>query len=505
MDIRFSNIGNDALFNLKGTDASKNREDILLFDSNDVSVVSTKGVAVERGSGGNPEGVKHTVKKGENLSVIAKKYGITVKQLQKANNITGENIQEGKSLIIPNIKEYTVKGGDTLSQIAQRNGITVKQITDINKGLSSKNLQKGQKILLPVPEPAPKTETPKTEVKADKKQETKSDVKTHTVKYGDTLSQIAEKNGVTMAELMDANPNLTADIKVGDKIIIPKPQPKPEVKAQTKPEAKSDVTKKEDKVQEKSSEKQGGRSVYTVKSGDTAGKISREYGIPLAVLARANKISPENINKLKIGQKLVIPELYSNVIGLKESSFNTADSNYAGVRLTSAINTALNNSRYQNDPAAMEFFKRLAFMESSFDLNAKSGQFVGLYQIGKSMCKDVKIQYSNISGNPSLQQKTIEKFLETEGARYIKHFGLDKFIGKKIKLYISVNGKTPRYETVEITAAGLFAGMHLIGIGGLVDTLKNGKIVKDDNGTSAGFYLRMMQDVKSKAITDLLS
>jgi LysM repeat protein len=54
---------------------------------------------------------------------------------------------------------------------------------------------------------------------------------THTVKSGDTLSKIAQANGITLAQLLEANPRFKAkpnSIKVGDKIVIPdSPQPAP--------------------------------------------------------------------------------------------------------------------------------------------------------------------------------------------------------------------------------------------------------------------------------------
>ena len=43
----------------------------------------------------------HTVKKGESLSRIANKYGVTVAALKSANGLKGDNIQPGQKLKIP--------------------------------------------------------------------------------------------------------------------------------------------------------------------------------------------------------------------------------------------------------------------------------------------------------------------------------------------------------------------------------------------------------------------
>ena len=43
----------------------------------------------------------HTVKSGENLTAIAKKYGTTVAELKKSNGLSGDNIQPGQKLKLP--------------------------------------------------------------------------------------------------------------------------------------------------------------------------------------------------------------------------------------------------------------------------------------------------------------------------------------------------------------------------------------------------------------------
>ena len=53
---------------------------------------------------------------------------------------------------------------------------------------------------------------------------------THTITSGDTLSQLAKKYGVTVADIKKAN-NLKGDkIKIGQKLKIPAPKPKTEGK-----------------------------------------------------------------------------------------------------------------------------------------------------------------------------------------------------------------------------------------------------------------------------------
>ncbi len=44
---------------------------------------------------------RHKVRRGENLTKIAKRYGVTVNQIKRANNLTGDAIQVGQRLVIP--------------------------------------------------------------------------------------------------------------------------------------------------------------------------------------------------------------------------------------------------------------------------------------------------------------------------------------------------------------------------------------------------------------------
>lgn len=90
----------------------------------------------------------YTVKKGDNLNSIANKYGVTVSDIKKANNLSSNTIKIDQKLIIPNLKEYTVKSGDSLWKISNKYNTTVNKIKNINN-LSSDKLSVGQKLLIP--------------------------------------------------------------------------------------------------------------------------------------------------------------------------------------------------------------------------------------------------------------------------------------------------------------------------------------------------------------------
>ena len=144
----------------------------------------------------------YTVKSGDSLYSIAKKYGITVDELKKANGLTSNNLSLNQKLVIPETKGeigYVVKAGDSLYSIAQKYNITVDELKKAN-GLTTNTLTIGQELTIP--------ETSKTT--------------TYTVKSGDSLYSIADKYNVSVANLKKVN-NLTSNLlSIGQILVIPK-------------------------------------------------------------------------------------------------------------------------------------------------------------------------------------------------------------------------------------------------------------------------------------------
>ncbi len=89
----------------------------------------------------------YTVKSGDSLWSIARKYDISVSELQNLNNLTSTTLQVGQVLKLPsNINSnqtYIVKAGDSLWNIAQRFGTTVNALKKKNN-LVNNNLMIGQ-------------------------------------------------------------------------------------------------------------------------------------------------------------------------------------------------------------------------------------------------------------------------------------------------------------------------------------------------------------------------
>ncbi len=96
----------------------------------------------------------YTVVSGDTLWSIARKFNTTVDEIKKLNNLTNNMLSIGQVLKIPsnnssnNYTTYTVKAGDSLWSISRKYGTTVDAIKSLN-GLSSNNLAIGQILKIP--------------------------------------------------------------------------------------------------------------------------------------------------------------------------------------------------------------------------------------------------------------------------------------------------------------------------------------------------------------------
>jgi len=98
--------------------------------------------------------IKYTVIRGDTLYGIAKKYGTTVDEIKRLNNLASNTLSIGQILKIPttnnnNYIDYTVVRGDTLYGIARKYGTTVDEIKRLNN-LTSNTLSIGQVLKIKV-------------------------------------------------------------------------------------------------------------------------------------------------------------------------------------------------------------------------------------------------------------------------------------------------------------------------------------------------------------------
>ena len=103
--------------------------------------------------GEQPDYVEYTVRRGDTLWDIARRYGTTVEAIVRENAIADPNrIYVGQVLRIPvdpEGVEYTVRPGDTLWDIARRYGTTVEAIARENSIPDPNRIYVGQVLRIP--------------------------------------------------------------------------------------------------------------------------------------------------------------------------------------------------------------------------------------------------------------------------------------------------------------------------------------------------------------------
>lgn len=208
----------------------------------------------------------YIVKRGDTLYSIATKYGVNIDELKKYNNLTSNSLSIGQQLYIPtgqivedivgtNYDTYIVKSGDTIYSIANEYGINPNIIRNINN-LSNDTVIVGQQILIPT-----STDIVDTSI-------------TNYIDYrivpGDTLYNISKRYNISVDELKRINNLINNNLSVGQVIKIPY----------------LDTT------------------VYTVKRGDTLYSIARNYNVTPNDIMSLNNLTS---NLLSVGQILRIP------------------------------------------------------------------------------------------------------------------------------------------------------------------------------------------------------
>src|SRR5581483_2106307 len=114
--------------------------------------------------------------------------------------------------------------------------------------------------------------------------------KAHTVAAGDSFESIANKYGVTVRELVSANPQL---LKTGDKLTVPAPVAIPQESGTGSGSMTGSGTASAPK------------KTYAVKAGDNLSIIAVKFGTTVPAIVSANNLADPN--KISVGQVLVIP------------------------------------------------------------------------------------------------------------------------------------------------------------------------------------------------------
>ena len=169
--------------------------------------------------------ISHTVKSGETKFSLAKRFGLTITQLESQNPQITSGLHVGQVLeIYPseiqknseiasiqsnhNLKKgktHQVLSGETLFSIASANGLTADELVKANSNTISGILKIGQ--ILWIPGSGPETIT--------------SDSDGYVVKYGDTKFSLSKRFNTSVREMERQNPHIVKMLIVGQTISMP--------------------------------------------------------------------------------------------------------------------------------------------------------------------------------------------------------------------------------------------------------------------------------------------
>lgn len=325
--------------------------------------------------------IKHKISQGENLSVIAKKYGVKVKEIADANPNAPKILKLNSVLLIPNK----------------------------NKGASaSKAKVKNEEVAL-----------------SNVSSNTTSG--THEVASKETLWGISKKYNVSVADLKKANPILeTEGLKIGQQIVIPS--------------ASSNLVSSNEKPTQSAPEIVSTEvELYReVKAKETKYGISKEYGITVAELERQN---PSIKGKVPVGYllKIRVPKEKADAIQAAKATdeFNSSPtiSSNPVVENTAEVKKDSTYVRTGNNSELID--QLIANATENIGIRYRSGGTTkaGFDCSGLMICTfnnfDIKLPRSSIEQSrigTKVSSEEAQKgdliFFRTNGRRHINHVGM---------------------------------------------------------------------------------
>ena len=178
----------------------------------------------------NASWAEYTIKSGDSLSVIAEKFDTSVSVIKNANQLSSNQLLAGKTLFVPQgsglenpfentksrrntdvISQYKVQSGDTLWDIAKTHQVSVASLKQWNNIKSADTLKIGKTLRI--------GNLPKNFSKDEAEALQKIGYR---VQNGDSLSVIAERYNVNVADIREWN-NLSSNnavIKTGQQLTL---------------------------------------------------------------------------------------------------------------------------------------------------------------------------------------------------------------------------------------------------------------------------------------------
>ncbi|MBD3583608.1 LysM peptidoglycan-binding domain-containing protein [Flavobacterium selenitireducens] len=262
-------------------------------------------------SGNAQDYAKHKVAKSETVTQIAKKYNVTPFDIYRLNPDAKNGIKENDLLLIPSAgksvstskakpRTHLVAAGETLYSIARKYDVSVKDLEKVNADLVKAGLKTGETISIPGG-----TVDGVTEKATESAPKTANDG-THIVQAGETKYSIAKKYGISVSELEKQNPAIASGLQKGATLHVKSEsaksetrvveRPKPTIQEITVP-AKPDVEVVRKPVK-------GGFANYEVKTGETLFGLAKMFSLSEQQLVELNPTLKDGV---KTGMILKVP------------------------------------------------------------------------------------------------------------------------------------------------------------------------------------------------------
>lgn len=332
----------------------------------------------------------YTVEPSEGLYRISKKFNVLQSDIYKANPGVNEGLKAGQTLYIPvskkntdiqnnttKIIEHQVVAKETLFSISKMYGVEQSEILRLNPDIEKNIIKVGQVIKIPVSDTSKsktqenaiqKINERQTELKTAKKEQqppqTKKKFVTYEVKKKkETLYSISKQFGVSINEIIEANPYVQNGIKKGDILQIPI-------------------------IEENIPKNSNGDLIHIVKPKETVYGISKQYNIAHEELIKNN---PQLQNGLKTGDTIVL------YVKAKEQYDKTNEENLFNGEINKTYKvvyllpfSAENNTNTTNIDRFIEFYRgSLIAMEKVKERGISLDIYTFDTQLGTSKVQDI--------------------------------------------------------------------------------------------------------------------
>ena len=260
---------------------------------------------------------RYRIARGDTMGGIAQRFGTSVRQLQRWNGLTGSRIIAGRYLIVKpeglsgktavgsqtgGPGKYRVRSGDNLSVIARRHGVTVGRLKQWN-GLTNSRIVSGRYLRVRAPGSVSTTRRASNERSRSSARRRASSVPVpasgrYKIREGDSLSTIAQRFDVTVGELRVWNGLRGSRIRAGKFLIVDAtPSGGSSAGSSARAESRSHSTA--------FSAASSASSRYRIRPGDSLGGIAQRFGVTVKQLKAWNGLRSSRIragNSLTIGQ-----------------------------------------------------------------------------------------------------------------------------------------------------------------------------------------------------------